>query len=141
MTPYVQREIFRLFEQRVFARAKVLVSCVDNHWGNELRCHELARAVHQMLDMGCARVVDGAIGLVEHSWIELTVPVAETERKRVGRGDSRRVILDVYCPGRLPQVQLIDSFGLLAPTYEEREPRTDIRTEIIEDLLGEMRRA
>jgi hypothetical protein len=141
VTPYVQREIFRAFEQVVFARATRFVGCVGSHWGNELRCHELARAVHAVLDIGSTRVVDGGLGIIEHSWIEIVVPVADFERERVGRGHKRTVILDVYCPGRLPQVQLVDSFVLLKPTYEEREPRTDVRTEIIARLVSEMRSA
>lgn len=141
MTPYVQREIFRAFEQVVFGRTRRLVGHVSSLWGNELRCHELARAVHTVLDIGSARVVDGAIGMAEHSWIEIVVPVADFERKRVGRGDKRTVILDVYCPGRLPQVQLVDPFVLLKPIYEEREPRTDIRPEIVASLVSEMRSA
>lgn len=140
MTPYVQRDIFMAFEQVAFARANRLVGCVGSHWGNELRCHELTRAVHVVLDIGSARVVDGIIGVVEHSWIEIGVPVAELERKRVDRGDNRKVILDVYCPGRLPQVQLIDPFVLLRPLYKERKPRTDIRTEVVASLVGEMRK-
>lgn len=142
MTPYVQREIFRHFEQQVFTKVQHLVSRVSNAWGNDLRCHELARAVHAKLtslQINCARVVDGRIGIVEHSWIELTVPVAQFERDRIGRGEERKVIIDVYCPGRLPAVQLIDSCDVLAPVYQEREPRTDIRMNVIEALVEEMR--
>ena len=149
MTPYVQREVFRSFEQCIFSEAVRLVAYVGNQWGTdlacgeeELRCHELARAVYEMLsvyvmrsDLEYLRVVDGVVGMVEHSWIEIATYPGRTQRERT----RRNVILDVYCPGRLPQVQLIDTFCLLKPLYEERVRRNDIREDIVTRVVEEMR--
>lgn len=147
MTPYVQREIFRQFEQVLLNRAVRAVSLLDASWGNELRCHELARAVHQLLDANGLSVVDGKLGSVEHTWLELIVPMGEMERrtpafKRRAIPDSpgymRKVILDVYTPGRLPQVQLIDPFALLDPVYKVGGTRTDIDDVIVQRAYREM---
>lgn len=161
MMPYVQREIFGAHELAMFARAQHFVGRVGAGWGNELRCHELARAVDAVLDVKGSLVVDGSLGIVEHSWIEFAItrhrPVVATTKARpprdplaarhaqitdaemnILRGD-RLVILDVYCPGRLPQVQLIDSFFLLRTRYEAGEPRTDINARIVARLVEEMR--
>jgi len=51
------------------------------------------------------------------------------------------VIIDVYVPGRLPQVQLIDPFPLLPPLYVSGEVRTDINHEIVKRAHDEMRDA
>lgn len=151
MTPYVQREVFRAFEQEVYRKAERAVRSLGPEWGNELRCHELARAVHRFLDIGSMHVVDGKLGICEHSWLEIVVPIAETEngksefvRRRVYQRATdnrwmRRVILDVYVPGRLPQVQLIDPFPLLKPVYEEGEPRDDIEQSIVDKAVKQMR--
>lgn len=152
MTPYVQREVFRIFEQNVFARARRAVGYLSNHWNYELRCHELARAVHKLLDIPALSVVDGKLAAVEHTWLNLVVPVAEHERtsdvlaarllgKRASGEWIRHVIIDVYAPGRLPQVQLIDPFPLLKHGYEPGAPRTDINQAIVTAAYDEMRSA
>jgi len=76
MIPYVQREIFRAFEQVAFSRALRAVGYLGEHWGNELRCHELARAIHKLLDINALSFADGKLGAVEHTWLELIVPIA-----------------------------------------------------------------
>lgn len=152
MTPYVQREVFRAFEQVVWKRAAKAVSFLESHWGNELRCHELTRAVHRLLDIGTLSVVDGKLGAVEHSWLVLVVPIAQAEEahylpqiavEQLDRGSDnrwyRKVIIDVYTPGRLPQVQLIDPFVMLKHGYEERVPRSDINEKIVDQAYTEMR--
>jgi hypothetical protein len=157
MIPYVERAIFRSAECRIFRRAIKAVGFLNDTWLNELRCHELARAVHRLLfatdataDEPYAIVVDGKLAAVEHSWIEIIVPV---ESKRVsaaflatGRtyethegGWRRRVILDVYVPGRLPQVQLIDPFHMLRHGYEADALRTDIDEQMVTTLHDEIR--
>lgn len=137
MIPHAQREIFWEFERRVYRKAVIAVESVGRQWGNELRCHELARAVHRLLDIPAMRVVDGKVGAVEHSWLELVVLNAELDREKHGK--YRKTIIDVYVPGRLPQVQLIDPFPLLKPIYEEGEKRTDINKNIVDEVFKEMR--
>lgn len=62
--------------------------------GWEIRCHELARAVARLYDLV---VVDGHMGDAEHSWCLCPM-----------RGTAAPWLLDVYVPGRLPMVQLVD---------------------------------
>ncbi len=93
----------------------------------EVRCHELARAVWAVLGFDhYGRVVDGKYGRVEHSWIELW----EVE------GLAARWILDVYACGRLPQVQVVDLFFTLPheDAYQRGEPRDDINQAMVNSL-------
>jgi len=144
MTPYVQREIFRPQDVRLFKRAESAVAGVGAQWGNELRCHELTRAVHRFLDDTGLEVVDGRLGPVEHSWLEYMVPIDDTARGSYPSYQHfRRVILDVYAPGRIPQVQMIHrspavvSVGAYVPT----ERRTDINERIVTLVHAEIKRA
>jgi hypothetical protein len=96
--------------------------------GRELRCHELSRAVglHLLAQGFSPHVVDSSLGGIDHSWIVLS-------------GESNQVILDVYAPGRLPQVQLLHVCEPITHDYCPRtELRTDLRLEVVEDLLREM---
>lgn len=86
---------FSATEIRALQLATVLVNKVGE--ANFLvRCHELARAAASVLgkygDEYKYDVVDGMYGPIEHTWLV------------TDRGN----ILDVYVPGREPQVQLID---------------------------------
>lgn len=85
----------------------------------ELRCHELARAIGRVLKL---KHVDGKYGNVEHTWLEL---------REWG-------ILDVYCPGRVPQVQLVDAPWMLpeSKVYIPGPVRDDIREALV-DVLAE----
>ena len=73
-------------------RANAFVHRIPNEVLAELRCHELARAVAHVLDLP---VQDGSHGLVDHSWLW------------TGTRTAPGNILDVYCVGRLPMVQLV----------------------------------
>ena len=99
--PYVQSlitpEALALYE-----RAVVLVASLpdeDHLLGKPVRCHEVARAVGRILGLP---VVDGVCGAVQHSWLTI-----QAHRDP----DERTFILDVYAVGRLPPVQLVDTFG------------------------------
>lgn len=85
-----------------------------------VRCHEVARVVAYFL--GGVRVVDCKYGAMEH-----TVLLVRGEKHR----DS--VILDPYCPGRVPPVQLVYQFTgtPAAATYRSTGPRTDIRIALV----------
>ncbi len=120
MITYAERACFHPSHLRVLARAQVLVSRVSDAWGNELRCHELARAVQRVLGDHTLVVVDGHCGPVDHSWIRF----------------SDGSILDVYVPGRLPSVQIVDA--IVAVAYRAGEPRHDVRRSILDKLVTAM---
>lgn len=120
MITYAERVCFRPSHLALLARVQAIVERVSDAWGNELRCHELARAVHEMIGDATIVVVDGHCGLVEHSWL------------RCGDG----VIIDPYSPGRLPAVQVVDP---LAGGYRPGVARSDVRRSVIKRLVNEMR--
>lgn len=111
-----------------------LVGRIGDCWGNELRCHELARAVQGGLrEAGHprARVVDGRMGSIDHSWILL--PGYELQA-----GSDRAPILDVYAPGRLPQVQLVDASWVISAEYVAGSERLDVRRDIVRVIMRKM---
>lgn len=92
--------VFRADEILLLQQAVTIVDCLphdDTH--TKLRCHEVARIVGTILRLD---VIDGHYGAVDHSW-------CLTPRKR---------ILDPYCVGRLPQVQLVDPHVFTKPLYD-----------------------
>jgi len=120
---YAERACFRESHLRLLSRVEAYVARVSNAWGNELRCHELTRAVHLVIYEHEHKldVIDGHCGPVEHSWFRC----------------SDGVILDVYAPGRLPAVQLVDP--LVATMYRPGSLRSDVRQAIVDRLVAEMR--
>jgi hypothetical protein len=50
-------------------------------------------------------------------------------------------VLDVYTPGRLPQVQLIDVTATLGQPYRLGPPRRDIKKAVVAELVQLMRDA
>ena len=121
MKTYAERVCFRELHLRLLSRVEMLVGRVSNAWGNELRCHELVRAVHLVMPEHKLEVIDGKCGPVEHSWLRC----------------SDGVILDPYVPGRLPAIQLVDP--IVAAAYRPDEPRVDIRHAIVDRLVIEMK--
>jgi hypothetical protein len=120
MITYAERVCFQPRHLLVFARVQVLVARVADTWGNELRCHELARAVHAVVADRTLTVVDGHCGPVEHSWLRF----------------SDGLIIDAYVPGRLPSVQIVDS--IVGAMYRPGPARTDIGQSIVDRLVTEM---
>jgi len=118
---YAERVCFTQPQLKTLARAQVLVGRVADTWGNELRCHELARALRRSLGDFGLTVVDGHCGPVEHTWLMF--------------GDG--TILDLYVPGRLPAVQIVDS--LVGTSYRPGPLRRDVRRSIVDKLVIEMR--
>ncbi len=121
MITYAERACFRPSHLSILAHAQKLVARVSDAWGNELRCHELARAIQRVLADNTITVVDGHCGPVEHSWLRL----------------SDGTILDAYAPGRLPAVQIIDA--VVASSYRAGDRRRDVRRSILDRLVAEMR--
>jgi len=120
---YAERACFREPHLRLLAHVEAYVARVPAAWGNELRCHELARAVNLLVYAREHKldVVDGKCGPIEHSWLRF----------------SDGVILDPYAPGRMPAVQIVDP--IVGTAYRPGAPRTDIRQAIINRLVLEMR--
>jgi hypothetical protein len=123
MITYAERSCFHPSHLRMLARAQEIVARVSEAWGNELRCHELARALQRVLGDNTLVVVDGHCGPIEHSWLRF----------------SDGAILDPYVPGRLPAVQIVDA--IVSVAYRPGEMRRDIRRSIIDKLVVEMREA
>jgi len=122
MITYAERACFREPHLRLLARVKTYVARVSDAWGNELRCHEIARAVKIVVDPEHALyVLDGKCGPIEHSWLSF----------------SDGVILDPYAPGRMPAVQMIDP--LVGAAYRPGNPRSDIQQAVVDCLVLEMR--
>lgn len=122
MITYAARVCFRPSHLRLLSRVEAFVARVSSAWGNELRCHELARAVHLVYEREHKLdVVDGKCGPIEHSWLRF----------------SDGVILDPYAPGRMPAVQIVDPIAGTA--YRPGAPRSDIRQAIVDRLVLEMR--
>lgn len=122
MITYAERACFHPFHLNLLFRVESFVARVSSTWGDELRCHELARAVQRVLDEDVV-VIDGKCGPVEHSWLVC----------------AGGVILDPYVPGRLPAIQIVDS--IVGTTYRHGPPRDDIRLAVIDQLVLEMRGA
>ena len=132
MITYAERACFHASHLRLLSRVEASVARISNVWGNELRCHELARAVHFVVyarehklwsrdGEGGLDVVDGKCGPIEHSWLRF----------------SDGVILDPYTPGRMPAVQIVDP--IVGTVYRPSASRVDIRQAIIDRLVLEMR--
>jgi hypothetical protein len=120
---YAERTCFRAEHVRLRSRVEAYVGRVSSSWGNELRCHELARAVHLVVYESAPKllVIDGKCGPIEHSWLYL----------------EDAVILDPYAPGRLPAVQLVDL--VVGTAYRPGPRREDIRQAVVDRLVFEMR--
>ncbi len=161
MKSYAEREIFGTYAVAIWEDAVWYVGRVSTSWGSELRCHELARAAHRALLADHAdrlrtwkvalAVVDGLLGPIEHSWI--TYEVLGQPYRGVVRDVPRAHVLDVYCPGRLPQVQLIDGSSTISREYRAgtqyrrataehvQAEREDINKDLVEALFREMTRS
>ncbi len=134
MRGFAEREIFTSREIRFLRQATLLVDKAPYETAGALvRCHELARAVGQVLGLP---VCDGRFGFVEHSWLWIPHEGESFDGFNPGEKWQLPAILDVYVPGALPQVQLIDaqSGGLPARYVYERQ-RTDIDDKIVQKLI------
>jgi len=127
---YSEVHIFRPPQLRAFRLATAVVYNVQDP-DLKIRCHEIVRAVwnvlasRQIKDIKI-RIVDGHYGDIEHSWLMLDNDV-----------------LDVYCCGALPMVQLIapqvrDMPPLKFIYRPSLYPRDDIRQDVVEQLTRTM---
>lgn len=124
MIGYTQKVVFSASEIEYLTRAVQLVEALpsfdsENRW---VRCHEITRALAPLLGLTWC---DGYYGMVEHSWLWTSelVPFSQPPN-----------ILDPYCPGRLPQVQLVHSSANLPYEYRRSAERDDIRQPVVDQL-------
>jgi hypothetical protein len=119
MHSYSERVRFTKREGKILSSASLAVALLPTDLdpsGEELRCHELARAIGELLNL---RVVDGMYGLVDHSWCVITAaPEAGSD------ASSWDKILDVYAIGRCPQVQLIDTYPNCQHVFNPDRPES-----------------
>lgn len=128
MIGYAERQCLSSGAVEAYRRACALVERVDDHTATD--GHELARAVATRLtaDGFVVEVVDGQLGSIDHTWI--LVP----SRSRT----EDTALLDVYAPGRIPQVQLLHDHPFVSRGYEQNLHRTDIRQSVVEELCRKM---
>jgi hypothetical protein len=137
---YAERQVFPDIAKAVWADAVSLIQRVSSRHGNEVRCHELARAAQKALfdlnehrlrvNNAALTLADGKLWAIEHSWLYCEWRDAAT---------PRRCILDVYCPGRMPQVQLIADHFAVSRGYEaSNEERPDIDRDMVLRLIRKM---
>ncbi len=137
MKGYSECSIFSERELEIFEVATKLVAYVKEEGDDEIRCHELARAVGVVLNL---EVEDGRYGYVDHSWLWTMPKVTAHMYSDSGMPN----ILDVYCVGRLPMVALTHSHTALPHCglgYRPGEKRTDIKEGVVQALVTQMMRA
>lgn len=145
MRGWTERKIIPVEAMRLYRAAEMLVDAlpmwrnVEGSWvpcaerytdGTEVRCHELIRAVTASIAQAILKplswkIHDGTYGAVDHSWLEFYV---------IGYGMP--FVLDVYVPGRVPMVQLVDGTGLLPEyrLYQKGLGRDDLQFDLIEAM-------
>jgi hypothetical protein len=134
MLGYAETDVFSGAELGLLQRAKTIVAWLPaTICGSAVRCHELARAVQHLLLH--TEVCDGWYGMVEHSWLWTKKPerfVVDDVEHLLGPFPN---ILDVYAPGRVPQVQLVANSSALPFEYRRGDPRKDVRADVIAALV------
>jgi hypothetical protein len=138
MKSYSETDVFTKDELSLLEAARALVERVFDRESVTVRCHELARAVGELLDL---EVADGFYGFVDHSWL-WTTPLPK------GQGASyMRIgwpnILDVYSVGQLPMVRLVSCYHPQLPhlglAYRMGPPRDDINQLHVAMFVDDMR--
>lgn len=131
MIGYSAFVVFVPSDLKILERATAVVRLFPDrdHQDRYIRCHEVARAVYEILDLKSLdgpKVEDGKYGSVEHSWIRF----------------DRKTVLDVYAIGRLPMVQLVE-LNWQGRTNELFVPgplREDIREDVLREMIDEARK-
>lgn len=126
MRGYARDVVFTAHQLAVRNGLAAGIAKVSERTPHRIRCHELAHAALKCCELQFSPnpwfLRDGHCGAIEHTWL----------------ADGSTVILDVYCPGRTPMVQLIDSFsavGLYRPSVELRD---DIDEQLVAQLAEEI---
>ena len=140
MRSWSVEHVFRPELLDLWDRATSLVSRIpwQRFYGEDLRCHEIARAVQTQLYERARNshillnIEDGKFDAVDHSWLEC-----------LGGVEARPVpgpaILDCYAVGAMPMVQLLDASAWMirgrSKLYTRGNCRTDIRVNVIAAIL------
>ena len=137
MKGHAERTMFSERELVLLREAQRIVEALPAKF-DKVRCHELARGVGQLLGL---KFVDGQMGIVQHTWLWTSDnSIEESDAWENGPGwfhEGRPNILDVYRPGIMPQVALIDTWGRLPywRTYEVGSRRTDIDKAVVDGIV------
>lgn len=142
---YARVNVFSDTELDQYEQARTLVDRLPRELLAERRCHEVARAVAK--SVAGVRVQDGHYDYVEHTWL-WTQPLLEEEVEIWAPGwfhAHRPKILDVYLPGCVPSVCLLDPFGHLALPRAYRwgpgdMPPITVREDVVDELHYRMTR-
>ena len=132
MLGYAETDVFSGAELALLRSAEQIVRRLPAECcGEAVRCHELVRVVRHLLPLSEIEVCDGWYGMVEHSWLWTKIP-ERVEGHLLGPFPN---ILDVYAPGRVPQVQLVHNTSALPFEYRRGDPRVDVRGGVIYKLV------
>jgi hypothetical protein len=136
MHSYSETNVFSPRELNLLERATSLVALLPDE-PKPVRCHELARAVREVLGL---EVQDGHYGFVDHTWL-WTSPLNDDCRKFPSRLGFPNV-LDVYSAGQLPMVRLVACAHPQLPhvgwSYRPGNARTDVDARLVERLVATM---
>lgn len=121
MKSYSEKNIFTPRAIKYFKFATEKIKELGDSRGEIIRCHELARAIHRLIDDSDVKVVDGLYAAVDHTWLMVDC-----------------FILDVYKVGSLPMVQLSAIVPGEQLQYREDSFRFDIDDEEISLLVSMM---
>ena len=142
MKSYSELNVFSGEEIVFFEKARLMVDALPASFSSErplLRCHELARAVGQILGL---QVQDGQYGFVDHTWL-WTTPL-QKDRSEFGFRVGFPNILDVYSVGQLPMARLVDCSLTQRPhvgwAYRPTDVRGDINWELVERVVELLRK-
>jgi hypothetical protein len=137
---YAEKHVFSEHEHELLSEAQRIVGKIqDGMLHDEIRCHELARGIGRILGLPHS---DGHFGGVEHTWLWTRSRTTQEDDwwddSRGWAHDDRPKILDVYFPGVMPQVVLIDTWCILPywKFYRIEETRSDIDTEIVNLIVS-----
>ena len=141
MKSYAERKRFSPKEIYFWKRATDLIKPIPETFDGktEVRCHELATAVGHVLGLP---VVHGKCGIVSHSWLWTQEPgPQEIDLWENGLGWSHECcpkIHDVYTPGTMPQVLLIDTWVMLPHWRHYRIGSQDIDATVVAKIINLM---
>jgi hypothetical protein len=129
---YSETTVFTNRDKAILGAAIQIVQAFPDHEPDKdpWRCHEVARAVVRLMPATLGLVVvDGQFAGAQHSWLAY-------------RDDGRTRILDVYCVGRLPMVQLVDPSWCRELGYRPAHlPRDDVRSYVVSFLADSAEKA
>lgn len=139
MQGYAERAVFTRDEVRLYSRARRASGALFGADFDAVRCHELARAFGEVLGLPHQ---DGRFQGVEHTWL-WTRPISPEElRANEWEVSNPPNVLDVYVPGMVPIVALLDYSSWTLPwrhLYVPGPERTDVLVDEVATLVAVIR--